>query len=67
MQATITDMFHLSFSDTMLDANFGLIHWVNHIQIAPEDRDKTAFVTKWGVITGNVMTFSLKNAPPTFQ
>ena len=35
--------------------------------MAPEDRDKTAFVTEWGVFASNVMTFGLKHAPPTFQ
>ena len=35
--------------------------------MAPEDRDKAAFITKWGVYASNVMTFGLKNVPPTFQ
>ena len=35
--------------------------------MAPEDRDKTAFLTEWGVFATNMMTFGLKNAPPTFQ
>ncbi|MCO5555051.1 hypothetical protein L7F22_008591 [Adiantum nelumboides] len=39
----------------------------NQIAIAFEDMDKTAFGTKWGVYASNVMTFGLKNAPPTFQ
>ena len=39
----------------------------NQILMAPKDRDKTAFVTEWGVFASNVMTFGLKNAPPTFQ
>ena len=33
----------------------------------PEDRDKIAFITKWGVYASKVMTFGLKNSPPTFQ
>ena len=35
--------------------------------MAPEDRDKTAFITEWGAFASNVMNFGLKNAPPTFQ
>ncbi|MCO5613470.1 hypothetical protein L7F22_067747 [Adiantum nelumboides] len=35
--------------------------------MAPEDEKKTAFITEWGVHASNVMTFGLKNAPPTFQ
>ena len=39
----------------------------NQILMSPKDRDKTTFVTEWGVYASNVMTFGLKNAPPTFQ
>ena len=35
--------------------------------MAPEDRDKTSFITKWGAFASNVMNFGLKNAPPAFQ
>ena len=73
--ATLTDPFPLPFCDTLLDAVAG--HEIysfldgfsgyNQVLMAPEDRDKTAFVTEWGVFASNVMTFGLKNAPPTFQ
>ena len=33
----------------------------------PDDRDKIAFIIEWGVYASKVMTFGLKNAPPTFQ
>ena len=33
----------------------------------PDDQDKTAFVTEWGVFVAVVMMFGLKTAPTTFQ
>ena len=39
----------------------------NQIRMALKDRDKTAFITEWGVYASTVMNFGLKNAPPTFQ
>ena len=33
----------------------------------PEDQEKTAFVTEWGVFVAEVMMFGLKTAPTTFQ
>ena len=33
----------------------------------PDDQEKTAFVTEWGVFVAVVMMFGLKTAPPTFQ
>ena len=73
--ATITDPFPLPFNDTMLDTVAGHEMYsfldgfsgYNQVLMALEDRDKTTFVTEWGVFASNVMTFGLKNAPPTFQ
>lgn len=73
--ATITDPFPLPFQDTLLDAVAGHQMYsfldgfsgYNQILMAEEDREKTAFVTEWGVYASNVMVFGLKNAPPTFQ
>ena len=73
--ATETDPFPLPFQDTLLDAVAGhqMYNFLdgfsgyNQISMAPEDRDRTAFVTQWGVFASNVMTFGLKNAPPTFE
>ena len=39
----------------------------NKVKMAPQDRDKTAFITEWGVFVATVMMFRLKNAPATFQ
>ena len=75
--ATITDPFPLPFCDTLLEMQlFAARHEIynfldgfsgyNQVLMAPEGRDKTAFVTEWGVFASNVMTFGLKNAPPTF-
>jgi hypothetical protein len=37
----------------------------HQIQIAPEDRYKTTFITYWGAFVWVVMSFGFKNAPPT--
>jgi transposase InsO family protein len=37
------------------------------IEVAPEDRHKTAFSTLFGLFVWNVMPFGLANAPATFQ
>ncbi|OMO50172.1 reverse transcriptase [Corchorus capsularis] len=39
----------------------------NQIKMAPEDMEKTAFVTAWGVFYYRVMPFGLKNAGATYQ
>eukprot|EP00731_Ephydatia_muelleri_P026537 Em0018g637a len=38
-----------------------------HVEVAPEDREKTAFVTPYGLFQFRVMPFGLTNAPATFQ
>ena len=70
-----TDPFPLPFQDTLLDAVAGHQMYsfldgfsgYNQILMHPDDRDKTAFITERGVYASKVMTFGLKNAPPTFQ
>ena len=37
------------------------------ISIVKEDQKKTTFITPWGCFPYRVMSFSLTNAPPTFQ
>ena len=39
----------------------------NQIRMAPENREKTAFVIMWGTFCYKVMPFSLKNAGATYQ
>ena len=73
--ATVTDAFPLPFTDGVLDAVAG--HEVysfldgfsgyNQIRMHPDDQEKTAFVTEWGVFVAVVMMFGLKTMPTTFQ
>eukprot|EP00731_Ephydatia_muelleri_P004061 Em0002g237a len=37
------------------------------VEVCPEDREKTAFVTPYGLFQFRVMPFGLTNAPATFQ
>src|ERR1043165_8326823 len=39
----------------------------NQIKMAPEDMEKTTFVTQWGTFCYKVMPFGLKNADATYQ
>ena len=39
----------------------------NQIMMAPKDREKTYFITKWGTYCYRVMPFGLKNAGATYQ
>src|SRR6266487_5748678 len=39
----------------------------NQIKMAPEDREKTSFITPWGTFCYKVMPFVLKNARATYQ
>ena len=39
----------------------------NHILMAPEDMEKTSFITEWGTYCYRVMSFGLKNARATYQ
>ena len=39
----------------------------NQISMAPEDMEKTTFVTQWGTFFYKVMSFRLKNAGETYQ
>ena len=62
--ATIMDPFPLPpFNDTMLDTVAGHEMYsfldgfsgYNQVQMAPEDREKTAFITEWGAFVFLVM------------
>ena len=39
----------------------------NQIKMAPEDMEKTTFVTQWGTFCYKVMPFGLKNVGATYQ
>ena len=39
---------------------------IANLRIAPEDREKTTFITQWGAFLYLVMSFCLCNAPATF-
>ena len=73
--ATVTDAFPLPVTDSVLDVvashecyNFldGFSGY-NQIRMHPDDQEKMAFVTEWGVFVAKVMMFSLKTTPTTFQ
>ena len=39
----------------------------NQIKMAPDDMEKTSFITPWGTYCYKVMLFSLKNSGATYQ
>jgi hypothetical protein len=67
-------VFPLPFTAGVLDTVAGhemynFLHGLssyNQIRMAEEDREKTAFVTEWGVYLAVVMMFGLKTAPAMF-
>ena len=74
-QLTRKDAFPLPLISDCLDAlaenkfmstlDMASGYW--QIQVHPEDRDKTAFITKYGLFEFVRMPFGLTNAPSTFQ
>ncbi|MCO5577579.1 hypothetical protein L7F22_031410 [Adiantum nelumboides] len=72
---TIKDPFPLPFTDMLLDeiAGYEMYSFMdgysgyNQLQIAPEDRAKTTFITEWGAFMYLVMPFGLCNALATLQ
>ncbi|MCO5561575.1 hypothetical protein L7F22_015195 [Adiantum nelumboides] len=72
---TIKDPFPLAFTDMMLDEIAGHemysfmdgYNGYNQLKIAPEDIEKTTFITEWEAFMYLVMPFGLCNAPATFQ
>ena len=74
-RANPKDNFPLPHIDVLMDntASFALFSFMdgfsgyNQIKMAPEDMEKTMFVTLWGTFCYKVMSFGLKNAGATYQ
>ena len=74
-RASPKDNFPLPHIDTLVDntARHSMFSFMdgfsgyNQIRMAPEDKEKTAFITMWGTFNYNVMSFGLKNAGATYQ
>jgi len=72
--ATPKGNFPLPHIDTLVDntARFSLFLFMdgfsgyNQIKIAPEDVEKTTFITLWGTFCYKVMSFGLKNVEATY-
>ena len=73
--ASLKDDFPLPHIDTLVDktATSSLYSFMdgfsgyNQIKLAPEDMEKTTFITLWGTFCYKVMSFGLKNAGATYQ
>ena len=69
-KASPNDDFPLPHIDLLVDNTVGhsMLSFMdgfsgyNQILMAPEDREKTAFITEWGTYCYKVMSFGLKNA-----
>ncbi|KAL2251529.1 UNVERIFIED_CONTAM: Retrovirus-related Pol polyprotein from transposon [Sesamum indicum] len=69
------DPFPLPRIDLLVDSTSGCemlsfldaYQGYNQISLAPEDQEKTSFVTDQGIFCYNVMPFGLKNAGATYQ
>jgi len=74
-RASPKDDFPLPHIDTLVDntATSTLYSFMdgfsgyNQIKMAPEDIEKTTFITLWGTFCYKVMSFGLKNAGATYQ
>ena len=69
------DNFSLLHIDVLVDSttNFALFSFIdgfsgyNQIKMAPEDMERTTFITLWGSFYYKVISFGLKNAGATYQ
>jgi len=60
---TLVDNTATSSLYSFMDGFFGY----NQIKMAPEDMEKTTFITLWGTFCYKVMSFGLKNVGATYQ
>jgi hypothetical protein len=69
------DNFPMPFIDQIVDESSGceafsfmddFLGYI-HIQIKPEDQQKTTFICQWGTFSYRKMPFGLKNSRATFQ
>jgi len=60
---TLVDNMATSLLYSFMDGFSGY----NQIKMAPEDMEKTTFITLWGTFCYKVMSFGLKNAGATYQ
>ena len=74
-KASPKDDFPLPHIDMLVDSTAGhpMLSFMdgfsgyNQILMAPEDAEKTSFITEWGTYCYRVMPFGLKNAGATYQ
>ena len=74
-KASPKDDFPLPHIDMLVDSTAGHpmlsfmdgFYGYNQILMAPEDMEKTYFITEWGTYCYRVMPFGLKNAGATYQ
>ena len=74
-RASPKDDFPLPHIDILVDntTKFPLFSFMdgfsgyNQIKMAPEDIEKTTFITPWGTFCYKVMSFGLKNVGATYQ
>ncbi|RDY11524.1 hypothetical protein CR513_03793, partial [Mucuna pruriens] len=74
-RANPKDNFPLPYTDMLVDntTQYAFFSFMdnfsryNQICMAPEDREKTTFITTWGTFCYKVMPFGLKNAEMTYQ
>ncbi len=72
---TKKDPFPLPFLDSVFDLMAGHDMYsfmdgyssYNQVTMAEEDKEKTKFISKWGVYAYNIIPFGLCNVPITFQ
>ena len=74
-RASPKDNFPLPHIDVIVDnmTSFALFSFMdgfsgyNQIKMAPEDMEKTTFITLWGTFCYKVMSFGLKNVGAMYQ